>query len=90
MRFHGGGNGFHKLQLLHKDTNNSTNCYNYNILNKIKGLLYVRKAVIWWLPYNTNDIKTRFPLPIKLLHIKICGTSQKLAFFGVTNVSGEP
>lgn len=41
----------------------------------------MRKAVIWWLAYNTDDIKTRFPLPIKLLYIKISGTSQKLAFF---------
>jgi hypothetical protein len=39
----------------------------------------MRKAVIWWLAYNTDDIKTRFPLPIKLLYIKISGMSQKLA-----------
>ena len=33
------------------------------------------------LAYNTNDIKTCFALPVKLLHIEICGTPQKLLLF---------
>lgn len=47
------------------------------------------KAVIWWLAYNTDDIKTRFPLPIKLLHTKISGTSQKLVFFRLYKCFGR-
>ena len=50
----------------------------------------MRKAVIWWLAYNNDDIKTHFPLPIKLLYIKISGTNQKLAFFWSYIFSEEP
>ena len=45
------------------------------------------KLMVWGLAYNTDDIKTCFTLPVKLLHIKSAALPKSFRFLVVTNAS---